>query len=249
MPTDTGKVKPGGKTSVHFFSPDAILPPKLTKSFARCTLSRMAKILTVHNLDRLPTRPIDALTELQDDFKEYTQTRALADRIAAVGFKYPAFIWQDGGTAYVLDAHSRLRALRLLQEDGWQIPPIPVVTIQAESLDAAKVEVLHLNSRYAEIQAESAFWQELQAAVEPLELEAVVIPELEGDDRPMIDFATDDSDDDTGRPLPDATVFPLAIVLTQKDFLQWQAVKQALNTSDDTRAFVKVMTLAAASAT
>lgn len=211
-------------------------------------LFHMAKIIQVFNADSLPVIEIDALTELQDDFKEYTQTRRLADRIATAGFKYPAFVWHGDGATYVLDAHSRLRALRLLREDGWQIPPIPVVSIQAESLDAAKVEVLHLNSRYAEIQAESEFWKMLQAECDPIELETVTIPELEGevDSRPMIDFAVDE--DDSRHDLPQASAYPLAIVLTEKDFLQWQAVKQALNTSDDTRAFVQVMTLAAASA-
>lgn len=208
----------------------------------------MAKLIQVYNADALPVMDIDGLTELQEDFKNYTQTRRLADRIAAVGFKYPAFVWHgDDGAVYVLDAHSRLRALRLLQEDGWQIPPIPVVTIQADSLDAAKVELLHLNSRYAEIQAESAFWRMLQEECDPIELETVTIPELEGDvdSRPMIDFAIDEDDHDAPDESSDIErgrqAYPLAIVLTAEQYAAWAAYKDKVGYSTDTKAFLMLL--------
>ena len=47
---------------------------------------RMEHVIDVQNDDHLPVMEIDLLTELQDDFKDYTQTRRLADRIAAVGY-------------------------------------------------------------------------------------------------------------------------------------------------------------------
>lgn len=185
---------------------------------------------------------------MQDDFKDYTQTRKLADRIATAGFKYPAFIWTDAdGTVYVLDAHSRLRALRLLAEDGWQIPPIPVVTIQAANLMEAKAELLHLNSRYAEIQAESAFWAGVLADCEPLDLETVVIPELETDDRPMIDFAMDDEDSPANAQAGDSDIergrqaYPLAIVLTAEQYAAWAAYKEQIGYSTDTKAFLMLL--------
>ena len=55
----------------------------------------MEKVIDIQNDDHLPVMEIDLLTELQDDFKDYTQTRRLADRIAAAGYKYPAFVWQS----------------------------------------------------------------------------------------------------------------------------------------------------------
>ena len=202
----------------------------------------MNKILDVQNDDRLPVMDIDALTELQDDFKHYTQTRRLADRIAAAGFKYPAFVWQDGGGAcYVLDAHSRLRALRLLRDDGWIIPPIPVVHIRAANLTEAKVELAHLNSRYAEIQADSAFWQELQDAA-PLELDTVSIPELEGDARPTVELVLDDDDEEAlDAPHDERAAYPLAIVLTAEQFAVWTAYKDREGYSTDTKAFLTLL--------
>lgn len=202
--------------------------------------------VTVYNKDGLPTLAYTALTDLQDDFKDYTQTRKLADRIATAGFKYPAFIWTDAdGTVYVLDAHSRLRALRLLAEDGWQIPPIPVVTIQAANLAEAKAELLHLNSRYAEIQAESAFWSGVLADCEPLDLETVVIPELETDDRPMIDFAMDEDGHDADSSSSDIergrAAYPLAIVLTAEQYAAWAAYKDRVGYSTDTKAFLTLL--------
>lgn len=201
----------------------------------------MAKILHIHNLNGLPTRPFDTLIDLQGDFKTYHATRALADRIAAVGFKYPAFIWEDGDTAYVLDAHSRVRALRLLQDDGWEIPPIPVIKIQADNLDAAKVELLHLNSRYGEMQAESAFWQEMLVTIPAPDLDTIVIPELTADDRPTVDLVRDDDLYDTPDAPADRAMFSLAIVLTAEQFTTWTAYKQRVGYATDSKAFLALL--------
>ena len=205
----------------------------------------MEHVIDVQNDDHLPVMEIDLLTELQDDFKDYTQTRRLADRIAAVGYKYPAFVWQSAdGVVYVLDAHSRLRALRLLRDDGWRVPPIPVAHIRAANLTEARVELAHLNSRYADIQADSAFWQMLQADAAPIDLETVAIPELEGDARPQIDLAFDDEDEDEPRDAPDDSeraAFPLAIVLTAEQYAAWAAYKDKIGYSTDTKAFLMLL--------
>ena len=206
----------------------------------------MEHVIDVQNDDHLPVMDIDLLTELQDDFKDYTQTRRLADRIAAVGYKYPAFVWQSAeGVVYVLDAHSRLRALRLLRDDGWRVPPIPVAHIRAANLTEARVELAHLNSRYADIQADSAFWQMLQADAEPIDLETVAIPELEGDARPQIDLVLDE-DEDEPRDAPDdndreRAAFPLAIVLTAEQFAAWSAYKEQIGYFTDTKAFLTLL--------
>lgn len=205
----------------------------------------MEKVIDIQNDDHLPVMEIDLLTELQDDFKDYTQTRRLADRIAAAGYKYPAFVWQSAdGVVYVLDAHSRLRALRLLRDDGWRVPPIPVAHIRAANLTEARVELAHLNSRYADIQADSAFWQMLQADAAPIDLETVAIPELEGDARPQIDLAFDDEDEDEPRDAPndrERAAFPLAIVLTAEQYAAWSAYKEQIGYSTDTKAFLTLL--------
>ncbi len=73
----------------------------------------------------------------------------LKKSIIKYGFTVPAFIW-DNGEKYILDAHQRMKALDSLFHDGYKIPPIPVVYIEAKDGKEAKEKLLHITSQYGE---------------------------------------------------------------------------------------------------
>lgn len=118
------------------------------------------KNIKVHNLSKLPIKEFSEFKELQEDFKEDCpiENKKLQDRIIEVGFKYPVFCWQDNKKeSWVVDSHQRLKALRSLKNEGYEIPKIPYVRISAKNKKEAKKEILYLNSRYAFINPDSKF--------------------------------------------------------------------------------------------
>ena len=78
----------------------------------------------------------------------------LKKSIIKYGFTVPAFIWQSGKKKYILDAHQRQLALKSLFEDGYTIPDIPIVYIQAKNKTEAKEKLLHITSQYGEFEKE-----------------------------------------------------------------------------------------------
>jgi hypothetical protein len=117
------------------------------------------KKIKIHNLDNLPTCNLNDFIELQEDFKKKSISRniKLQNRIIESGFKYPVFCWENEGKKYIIDAHSRIQALRQLKEQGHEIPKIPYIRVQAKDLNEAKKEILYLNSQYSEIDFDSNF--------------------------------------------------------------------------------------------
>lgn len=160
--------------------------------------------ITIHNLDKHPTKPYQEFIDLQGDFKAYTEIKKLAERIIEVGFKYDFYTWEcpeevehngvtyPAGTCFIVDAHARQRALQLLERDGYKIPPVPYTRIQAESLEEAKLEILYLNSRYGEIQPTSEFLTGLQEQLPDMAFEGIVVPEID-----MSVFAQEPTIDDS----------------------------------------------------
>jgi hypothetical protein len=115
------------------------------------------------------------------DFQGGLKTRAESDykkiqsSIGKYGIAFPFFVWKMYGMNYVLDGHGRLGALERLHQEGEEIPPLPVIYIEADDETQAKNLLLRLNSRYGEITADGV--KEFLADVEA-DLEEVNIPEL-----------------------------------------------------------------------
>jgi hypothetical protein len=60
-------------------------------------------------------------------------------------------VWREGETNWIIDAHQRKRALVDLMAEGWKVPGMPVVFIQARDRKAAMRMILLAESRYAKI--------------------------------------------------------------------------------------------------
>ena len=73
-------------------------------------------------------------------------------------FKSPFYVWQDKEILWVLDGHQRLPVLKLLKDEGENIPgKLPANFIDCKNKKDAKKAVLIYNSHYADIQKNDFF--------------------------------------------------------------------------------------------
>jgi len=107
--------------------------------------------ITVHNLSKLPTAPVESFNELQEDFKLYDSEKnsKLQMLIITRGFKYAFKAWQDeSGTLWIIDAHQRKKALIQLKTSGFRIPDLPYELIYAKDKKEAVEEIAAYNSEF-----------------------------------------------------------------------------------------------------
>ena len=108
------------------------------------------------------TIELHQLTEFQGELKERSagNIEKSIKSIRKHGFSFPFFVWAHAGENgnyinHVLDGHGRLEALKKLQSEGEEIPPLPCVYVSAENEAEAKEKLLKLNSQYGHMTAES----------------------------------------------------------------------------------------------
>lgn len=92
----------------------------------------------------LPRYEVKTLEPLQGELKKLTpeNEQKLRNLITRKGFKLVPHIWQNGGVNYLIDGHQRVHVLKGLAANGWEVPPIPCVRIQAKNYHEAKDTVL-----------------------------------------------------------------------------------------------------------
>lgn len=97
-------------------------------------------------------KPIDELIDLQGDLKHLPQEKArkLKASIIKHGFIAPFFVWDNEGSLRLIDGHQMLKVLKAMKEEGWEIPELPVVYINAEDEESAKEKLLQVSSQYGE---------------------------------------------------------------------------------------------------
>ena len=77
----------------------------------------------------------------------------LKNAIVNSGFNFPFYLWH--GHRYVIDGNGRNLALMELEAEGYQIPDLPVIEIQADNKTQAKKLVLQASSAHGEVTKES----------------------------------------------------------------------------------------------
>ena len=102
---------------------------------------------------------INELQSFQNNLKILSedQKSKLKNSILENGFIAPVFIWKDSdqeGKNYILDGHQRLVVLKELQQEGMEIPKIPVSYIEAKNLSEAKKRLLLIASAYGKTNKE-----------------------------------------------------------------------------------------------
>lgn len=132
----------------------------------------MNKTIEVFNLSNLPTAPIDAFNELQEDFKIHDPDKLskLQMLIISRGFKYSFKVWKDPeGKLWIIDAHQRRKALLALRKYGFTIPEIPYEEIQAADKREAVEEIAAYNSEFAAKNPDTVLFQKYNIGSEDLE--------------------------------------------------------------------------------
>ena len=109
----------------------------------------MKKII-VKNPANLPTI---SWKELKENFepnalkqKKNRDVGDLKTSILTLGFIIPFFIWKEG--KYITDGAGRFLALEMLEYEGYEIPDLPYVPIEAKNKKEAKRQTLVISSKY-----------------------------------------------------------------------------------------------------
>ena len=117
--------------------------------------------------------PIDAIVEFQGALKTITQDNLdkLKRSILRHGFTAPFFVWQSADN-HLIDGHQRLKALLALRQEGYDMPLLPVVYIEADSEAHAKEKLLYITSQYGEFTREgfASFVDGLDFSMEDMRL-------------------------------------------------------------------------------
>ena len=142
---------------------------------------------------------IAEMTEMQGNLKARTDIDFDKIKLSIIkyGFSFPFFIWKSDKN-YLLDGHGRFATLCKMQKDGYLIPDLPVVYIEAKDKKEAKQKLLRLNSQYGKMTKESVleFAEDIELNFDEIALPDTVIDfseseetaETQGDDEaPEVD--------------------------------------------------------------
>lgn len=85
-------------------------------------------------------------------YREKEDIEKVKKSILKYGFSFPFFVWKGKDKEnYILDGHGRELALKKLEQDGYEIPSLPIVYITAKDTKEAKEKLLRINSRFGDI--------------------------------------------------------------------------------------------------
>ena len=116
---------------------------------------------------------ISYLSRLQGDLKILTDDnyKKLKNQILTEGFNFPIAIWEDKETSkiYTIDGNQRVEALNRLKEEGYLIPQIPIVWVEAENINQAKRKLLGGASQYGEYNQKGA--EDFISTIEGIDIE------------------------------------------------------------------------------
>lgn len=142
------------------------------------------KKLKVHNPDNLSTIAYSKLVDFQGDLKHEIEPKELMkmrNSLIKHGVFLPKAIWFDpDGKANILDGHQTKKALASLEADGWEIPEIPYITINAKDRKDAAEKLLQINSRYAKMNPDTTWLAEMEFDVGEIDdlIGSIEVPEL-----------------------------------------------------------------------
>jgi hypothetical protein len=102
---------------------------------------------------------LDQLLEFQGRLKKISSSNKekLRQSILKYGFSAPFFVWKNQGKYRLLDGHQRSVVLKKMRSEGFKIPDLPVVYVQAKSKKEAKEKLLHITSQYGKFSKEGFF--------------------------------------------------------------------------------------------
>lgn len=103
---------------------------------------------------------VENLIPFQGELKtlEDSAYQELRTDILELGFSEPISVWRHEEKNYILNGHQRLKTLqRMISEDGYSCPPIPISLIEATDIKTAKLKVLALASSFGKVNSKGLF--------------------------------------------------------------------------------------------
>jgi hypothetical protein len=99
---------------------------------------------------------LDKLEPLQGTLKKRTQKdlNQIETSILKFGIAFPFFYSEIDGHYYILDGHGRKQTLLRMRMHGAKLPQMPVVRVEAKTIEEAKQLLLRCESRYGIIDVE-----------------------------------------------------------------------------------------------
>jgi len=137
----------------------------------------MKKII-VKNPTNLPTIDYHKLKILQGNLKTLSEENKakLCKSILKHGYFIPAFLWRSGKDFWILDATQRYYTLEQLEKEGYTIPEIPYIEIEAKDKKDAAEKLLQITSRYGQINEATTFFEDFDLSLDSIG--DIEIPEL-----------------------------------------------------------------------
>lgn len=151
---------------------------------------------------------IDELNNFQGKLKKLSDEsyQRLKSSILELGFSFPISAWKNRNKTFILDAHQRVDTLMRMRAEGYVIPELPVVWIEAADEKEAAKKILAATSQYGEIQVDGlySFMERFDLNMDEVET-AFNFPEVDFDSFRMSYFheplpVIDDSKPDYGQP-------------------------------------------------
>lgn len=114
-------------------------------------------------------------------------------QILTYGFSEPVAAWENDNKKFIISGHQRIATLKRMVDEGYQVPFIPYVMVQAENEHEAKMKVLSMASQYGVVSSDG-----LKIFMEDMDIEIADLEQnfaLPGIDLPAL--ARDDEDEGT----------------------------------------------------
>ena len=170
--------------------------------------------------------PHRAITEFQGELKSLARPNyeKLKKEILELGFSEPLSVWEskelqlgsDMPVIYVLNGHQRLRTVRQMEQEGYVIPPLPIVFIEADSPEQAARKCLALTSQFGQIEHDGLYEFMHQHGIGIDELEkSFRFPEVK-----MSTFRAEYFQEPLPKPEPAGKVFKLEISFPDRETRQ-----------------------------
>src|SRR3990167_1111208 len=106
------------------------------------------------------TAPLDSLIEFQKDLKSLSATDfdRLAGEIIETGIGFPVKVWIDStGAKQIVGGTQTSRVLRKLRADGFSVPDVPIVYVEASDAKMAARRVLQDASSYGTVERQGLY--------------------------------------------------------------------------------------------
>lgn len=96
---------------------------------------------------------LDDLLDFQGDLKTLSEENyhKLKNDLLCLGVSEPVSVWVYNGKKYLLNGHQRVKTLKRMRDEGYEIPPIPISLVEADDIKQAKRKVLALTSQFGEM--------------------------------------------------------------------------------------------------